>query len=283
MNYDQARYFLFSKSYVCSAIIEEIRKKHNINGEQTSSEWFKKIIKDHFSLLEEIRIEWSKQAGHETIIDWGFIWLNQDRIETTLLPEVSTLAQQLNFDQKMLMINILYNNVPNKISTPEGIFFANKFRPIYEDGVYLKVSKSTSEKEIVASLKEAKKYMTIVKSSKNNKEKNLKILKDKKRKDISKGDEFKYKVFISVEEKIKQLVKEKIENKSEFDYEGEIIRPAIEQITGDLIINSGNEDNFDKYEIKWKKKITNIYYSILGRYQLPTYKQLKPILRLMNP
>lgn len=283
MNYDQARYFLFSKSYVCSAIIEEIRKKHNINGEQTSSEWFKKIIKDHFSLLEEIRIEWSKQAGHETIIDWGFIWLNQDRIETTLLPEVSTLAQQLNFDQKMLMINILYNNVPNKISTPEGIFFANKFRPIYEYGVYLKVSKSTSEKEIVASLKEAKKYMTIVKSSKNNKEKNLKILKDKKRKDISKGDEFKYKVFISVEEKIKQLVKEKIENKSEFDYEGEIIRPAIEQITGDLIINSGNEDNFDKYEIKWKKKITNIYYSILGRYQLPTYKQLKPILRLMNP
>lgn len=283
MNYDQARYFLFSKSYVCSAIIEEIRKKHNINGEQTSSEWFKKIIKDHFSLLEEIRIEWSKQAGHEIIIDWGFIWLNQDRIETTLLPEVSTLAQQLNFDQKMLMINILYNNVPNKISTPEGIFFANKFRPIYEDGVYLKVSKSTSEKEIVASLKEAKKYMTIVKSSKNNKEKNLKILKDKKRKDISKGDEFKYKVFISVEEKIKQLVKEKIENKSEFDYEGEIIRPAIEQITGDLIIDSGNEDNFDKYEIKWKKKITNIYYSILGRYQLPTYKQLKPILRLMNP
>lgn len=281
MNYDQIRYHLFSKSYVCNAIIEEIRKKHNINGNQTSSEWFKKIARDHFSLLEEIRNEWSIQSGHETIIDWGFVWLNQDRIESILLPEVSILAKQLNFDQKMLMINILYGNVPNKISTPEGIFFANKFRPIYEDGVYLKVSKNTTEKEILTTLREAKKYMTIVKSSKNN-EKNLKILKDKKRKDISKKDDFNYKVFISVEEKIKQLVKEKRENKDEFDYEGEIVRPAIEQITGDLIVKSGNEDNFDKYEIKWKNKITNIYYSILDRYQLPTYKQLKPILGLIN-
>lgn len=212
MNYDQIRYYLFSKSYVCNAIIEEIRKKHNINGNQTSSDWFKKIIRDHFSLLEEIRIEWSKQFGHETTIDWGFVWLNQDRIESILLPEVSILAKKLNFDQKMLMINILYSNVPNKISTPEGIFFANKFRPISEDGVYLKVSKTTTEKEILATLREAKKYMTIVKSSKNN-ENNLKILKDKKRKDISKKDEFNYKVFISVEEKIKQLVKEKMEKK----------------------------------------------------------------------
>jgi len=282
MNYDQIRYFLFSKSYVCSAIIEEIRKKHNINGNQTSSEWYKKLARDHFSLLEEIRAEWSKQSGHKTIIDdEDFIWLNQNRIESILLPEVSILAKELNFDQKMLMINILYSNVPNKISTPEGIFFASKFRPIYEDGVYLKVSKATTEKEILTTLREAKIYMTIVKSSRNN-EKNLKITKDKKRKDISKKDEFKYKVFISVEERIKQLVKEKMKNKAEFDYEGEIVRPAIEQITGDLIVNSGNEDNFDKYEIKWKNKITNIYYSILNRYQLPTYKQLKPILGLIN-
>ena len=281
MNYDQIRYHLFSKSYVCNAIIEEIRKKHNINGNQTSSDWLKNIIKDHFSLLEEIRIESNKQFGHETTIDWGFIWLNQDRIESILLPEVSILAKHLNFDQKMLMINILYSNVPNKISTPEGIFFANKFRPISEDGVYLKVSKTTTEKEILASLREAKKYMTIVKSSKNN-ENSLKILKDKKRKDISKKDEFNHKVFISVEEKIKQLVKEKVEKKADFEYEGEIVRPAIEQIVGDLINKTGNEDNFDKYEIEWNKKITNIYYSILDRYQLPTYKQLKPILGLIN-
>lgn len=73
-----------------------------------------------------------------------------------------------------------------------------------------------------------------------------------------------------------------MEKKADFEYEGEIVRPAIEQIVGDLINKTGNEDNFDKYEIEWNKKITNIYYSILDRYQLPTYKQLKPILGLIN-
>lgn len=283
MNYEQIRYYLFSKSYVGKVIIDEIRKKHKIDSNQTYSEWAKILTKDYFSILEEIRIDWSKEMGYETIIDWDFIWLNQDDIESKIFPEVSKLAQQLNFDTKMLMINILYNNVPKKLSTPNKVCFANKLRPIKEKGTYLRIDKNTTDKEVLEMLHNAKKYMFIVEDTKEKQPSNkLKILNNKKRKDISKNDNQNFEIFKLVENKIKKLIKEKEEKQKDFDYEGEIVGPALKNVAVDLAIKINPNDESIEFENKIFKKVKNIYYSILNRYGLPTYKQLKSILRLIN-
>lgn len=284
MNYDQLRYFLFSKSYVCSVIIEEIRKKHNISEKQTQSEWFIRIIKDHYNVLEEVRAERGNPfEGKGDTIDWLFIWFNQDNIESKIFPEVSILAQQLNFDTKMLMINILYNNVPKKLSTPNGLCFASELRPIKEKGTYLRIDKNTTKKEVTEMLHNAKKHMFIVENSKEKQSGNkLKILNNKKRKDISKNDPGNFKIFELVENKIKELIKEKEKKQKDFDYEGEIIGPALKNVVVDLAMEINPDDESIEFENKIFKMVKNIYYSILNRYGLPTYKQIKPILRLIS-
>lgn len=282
MNYEQTRYFLFSKSYVGGAIVEEIRKRHNIDSHQNNIEWMKFVVKNHFSILEEIQNDWTIQTGRRTIIDFIFIWLNQDYIESKIFPEALLLAQELNFDRKMLMINVLYDNVPKLLSTPDGIHFASKLRPIREEGIYLKISKNTTNVEIIKMLSDAKKYIRVVKPEQNkNSIRSLEILKEKKRKDISKNDQKKINLFIDVENRIKELVKEKHINGKEYVYETEVVCPAIERVVGDKLAKF-SEDKADKYELVWNRKVREIYYSMLNRYQLPTYKQLKPILRVIN-
>lgn len=281
MDYDKERYFLFTQSYVAGAIAEAIRAKHSISNKQSSSDWLKRLLDEHFSLFEE---KWKEfRADEEVEISSGFVFVIKDEIESKIIPEVRRVADMFGFSEKMLMLFVIYGNVPHKLVSRCGIYRASELSPIKYQGTYLRVDETTSNKEVLGMLKEAKKYMDLTKHFKEEETVTKETKKvEKKRKDVSKLDGANGAIYIAVENKIKKLVLQKKEKGKRYNYNEQIVMPAIEQVVGDTMTKEKWGDESIGEEVRCIKLIKDVYYSIIERYRLPTYKDLKLISRVIN-
>lgn len=265
MNYDNERYYLFTQSYIASVLVERIRKKHGITKNQSSLEWLKRKAGEYLSLYDE---------------KWKEILTS----EFKQIPEVEKIANMFDFSESMLMLLVLYGKIPDELTSRCEIYTASEKFPIRHTGTYIRVDKTTSNKEILVKLREAKKQINLVHLDKVdlNEIKSGEKHVNRKRKDISKMDNSNKEIFIAVENKIKELILQKNEKGKEYDYKRQIVIPAIEQVVGDTMVEENWEDESTEEESRCVKLIKDVYYSMIERYRLPSYRDLKLILRVIN-
>lgn len=277
MNYDEFRYFIFSKTYVAEQLVKFLRKKYNIPEKMSSSDWTGKLLKDHYESFEGKKQVWEKILKRKVEIDSDFVWIVSREIEREITPDITKIAKRLDINEVLFRVLVLYNNVPNKLFSPERVFYCNPLIPIREEGVYIRIDENLSKNEMWGLIKKAKEKI----KSLNNDFPSEK----RKRKVIAKDDNIKINFYIKVEEKIKELAKEKQKNKyfSEELYPKELVRAAINELTDDLLEKKEYDDKTsDELVPIYTKRIQTYYYEISRRYKLPTPKKLLSILRLLD-
>lgn len=277
MDYDEIRHSLFAESYVASKIIELLRKKYKISHRITPSEWGGRLLRDHSSKLEAIHKHWEISLKRKIPKEFFAIKaLAIEEITQEVTPEITKIANELNLDENYFRNLVLFNGISTRNAYLDArVVLASPLMPITKIGVYIRVEKGMKNNEFVKCLKQSQILLESQSSQ------TQKLIKLKKRKRMGDNEQGKIVIYKLVEKRIKKIAKDKYP-KNRLDYEGELVRPSIEQVAGDILSRSDHDDkSFVKLEKEWTKKIGYLYYMITRRYRLPTPKKLPSILRLI--
>ena len=282
--YDKIRFWLFTETYVASEIVAILRQKYKIPQKMSSEEWWKRIILEHWNLLEQERKRWEATLKRRVEIDSGFLFVTIPEIEKGIIPEIPKLASKLRLNEDLLKVFILYNNVPNKLYPPERLFFASRLSPITDIGYYIKVDEHLTERELLYIFKRVMQKINMFADPNEKKEKTK--YEQRRRRQFGKNEDAKILAFVSVEKKIKEIVEEDLKlNKKPTSntYYKDIVQNAIGAVVQNTLDQLEYDDEKqDRVFDRCQKRITTYYYTIANRYKLPTPKKLNSILRFMK-
>lgn len=287
-NYKNLRYFLFTESFVAEQIAKKIREKHNIPENLTRDQWQRKLLDNYSHLYIAKAREWESKLKRKVDIDYTFLWVAQEYIEQQALPEISLVSKNLGFDEFYLRLFVLYKTVPKKLDI-SNYKYVTPLTPLTEEGMYIKITPEMTYNELEQEFKKARRSLEFHKNLIADKENKARV-----RKDIAKDDfPIKAKLYMFIEEEIKKIYEEKLELKklrksnNPYDYQEQLVGPAIERVAGNLIswdkeFLQASDEKLMAAEEQMKKRIRTIYYAIAKRYQLPTPKKLSSILGLIS-
>jgi hypothetical protein len=281
--YDKIRFWLFTETYVASEIVVFLRQKYKIPQKMSPVEWWKRIIREHWNLLEHERKRWEATLKRRVEIDSGFLFVTIPKIEREIIPEIPKLASKLHLNEHLLKVFILYNNVPNKLYPLERLFFASPLSPITDLGYYIKVDEHLTEREMLSIFREVRQKTSLFSDPVEARDKTK--YEQRRRKQFGKDDDAKILAFVSVEKEIKNISERGLIYDNE-DKE-QVYRRIIEMAIGEVVQHTldklkYDDEKQDKVFGRWQKRITTYYYVIARRYNLPTPKKLNAILRLMQ-
>lgn len=283
-NYKNLRYFLFTESFVAEQIAKRIREKHNIPENLTRDQWQRRLLDNYSHLYIAKAREWESKLKRKVDIDYTFLWVAHEYIEQQALPEISELSKNFGFDEFYLRLFVLYKTVPKKIDI-SNYKYVTPLTPLTEEGMYIKITPEMTYNELEQEFKKAKRNLDFHKNSIVDKENKIRV-----RKDVAKDDFIKAKIYILVEEEIKRIYKEKLQsrkssrdNNRPYDYQGELVGPAIEHIAGNLVtwdreFSSASDEKWTAAQRLRERRVREFFYTISRRYRLPTPRKLTSIL-----
>lgn len=92
------------------------------------------------------------------------------------------------------------------------------------------------------------------------------------------------KVYLEVENELSKITEEKSDEYSTVieDYQRQLLCPAIERASGNLMKNIDDDSEFEKLLSEKVKSVTHTYYKVAYKYKLPTLRIIPFILRLIS-
>jgi hypothetical protein len=268
MNYEEIRYFLFTKTYIAKDLVSHLRRLYGVPIKK--GDWQKKVIKEHWDkILKTFFFKNFDYEKEKNPTERGLRLLFAiNEVSKLLTPHIRRLAQILNINETLFRAFVLYNNVPKKLIGRDIIYTAWDEEPIKETGYYIKVDYNTQRQDILQAFDKIKFLYLQTGTEKSFKKKNKSLLRLRKRRDIGKNDLKKIKIFLKIEKEIGNFLKYKKIYKE--DYKHEIITPAIERVVVKELKNDESKD-----EMKLVNQYKGYYYDVISRYNLPTVRDLK--------
>lgn len=273
MDYDQTRFYLFTKSYIASVIVSLLRKRYGIKDVKKYVSWIDKVHKNNQVLVENRKREVKRFLRNE--VDYVSFYLRiRSEIAIEITPQITKLADYLGFEEGLLRDYILQGKTtPSKYKG--NFIFASPLHPIRNMGYYIPVKENTTQREVIKQFQQIKKDL-----------KELFSVSGRERKDIGPIDKEKIDAFIMVEEGMKNFAKLNKVAKEKYpdDYKNELFGATLELMIGNYLtrIKLADDEKFDKKLTTIKTRLITWYYTVTRRYRLPTIKKLPTILRLIN-
>ena len=283
MEYEETRLKLFIKSFVGKQTITFLRNKYGIKKGMKPEDWYDRIDREKRIKIDKLILKLHLSASSSFSKPLCYQMLLDDKDVT---PEITKLSNEVRLNEDVLRSYIILNILTPTIPQQDIIRLATEGYPINEDGYYIKVDKSTKDKDVKIA------YEIIQDRIQKQQQlfdllgvKKKKPLIKRRRTQIAPDDEEKIKIFLKIESEMCLLFENKRNIKSDYearDYERELIGAAIQRVAGDRMPDIEDDEKFQANLNITTQLFETWYYSITERYQLPTPKKLSSILRVIS-